>query len=166
MLIYKITNTINGKIYIGKTTLSEHLRFKLHKNELNRKKHNNKHLQRSWDKYGSENFTFEVIEYLNISNNWSLNELEIFYIKKLKSYMLEFGYNLTYGGEGAKHNKETCLKISKILKSKNIKRTDEQKERQRKIMTGRKHTQESKDKVIKNHASKNKVMYMFQKVKK
>lgn len=60
--VYKICNLINGKMYIGS---SKNLvnRATNHRKNLKDNKHSNKHLQSSYNKYGGENFIFEVIEY-------------------------------------------------------------------------------------------------------
>ena len=57
--IYKITNLINNKFYIGS---SSDLKKRLyeHRRELNLGVHANKHLQSAWNKYGEENFKFEI----------------------------------------------------------------------------------------------------------
>ena len=57
--IYKITNLVNDKFYIGSSKDLER-RKKEHFNHLRKNKHCNSHLQRSWNKYGEENFKFEV----------------------------------------------------------------------------------------------------------
>jgi len=59
--IYKITNIVNNKLYIGQTIRMK-ARWKEHKKELNDGSHNNIHLQNSWNKYSQDNFKFEVIE--------------------------------------------------------------------------------------------------------
>lgn len=105
--IYKIENKVNGKIYIGQARNIED-RWKNHKSCLNSGKHDNTYLQRSWDKYGKDNFTFEVIEECKIEK---LNELEIKYIRIYNSYTKfknSNGYNMTLGGDG-------CLRISDIV---------------------------------------------------
>ena len=89
--IYKITNLINGKCYIGQSTNSKR-RFSEHKakgygNE------NNKVLYYAFDKYGIENFSFEVIEE-QVEN---YNEREKYWIRYYDSF--ENGYNQTEGGD-------------------------------------------------------------------
>lgn len=58
--IYKITNNINQKIYIGKTSQSIDKRFRSHIN--NARNHINRYLYDAMNKYGYENFTIEEIE--------------------------------------------------------------------------------------------------------
>lgn len=155
MLIYKIVNLINNKIYIGQTKKSLKDRSWYHKNRLKRSKHNNQHLQHSWNLYGEHNFKFEVVEYLNLSNGWNLSELEVFYIKSYKSHDMKHGYNLTYGGEGVKPTQETKDKISKSLKANNFSPSKEARERHSLLMTGRRHTKDAIEKITRNHFSKN-----------
>jgi group I intron endonuclease len=59
--IYIIKNLVNNKIYIG-SSVNIGNRFNQHKNSLRKNKHHNKYLQKSWNKYGEENFEFIVIE--------------------------------------------------------------------------------------------------------
>ncbi len=87
--IYKIINTKNNKVYIG-SALSVFSRLNCHKNLLNKKKHFNSHLQKSWEKYGSDNFKFEIIE--ECESNL-LQEREEYYIKIHNSNNNNFGYN-------------------------------------------------------------------------
>lgn len=60
--IYKITNFINGKTYVGSTNGKLNHRWNIHKSLLRRHIHGNKHLQNSWNKYGESNFKFDMIE--------------------------------------------------------------------------------------------------------
>ncbi len=62
--VYQIRNLINGKVYIGSAKRFKE-RGKDHLRSLERGKHHNKHLQASWNKYGTDNFVFEVIEVVN-----------------------------------------------------------------------------------------------------
>ena len=57
--VYKITNKITNDFYIG-SSKDIYKRWNRHKNELNKKKHINIILQRAWNKYGSDNFLFEI----------------------------------------------------------------------------------------------------------
>lgn len=59
--IYKILNTKNGKIYIG-SAVNIKERWKIHLWHLRNGTHHNRHLQRAWNKYGEETFSFIVLE--------------------------------------------------------------------------------------------------------
>ena len=59
--IYKITNTANGKVYIG-SSVDVRSRFNSHRSDLRQNKHGNQHLQKAWNLYGEECFFFEIIE--------------------------------------------------------------------------------------------------------
>ena len=100
--IYKITNSINGKMYIGKT---EHLnpenRWKEHLHDCKRFKNEKRPLYDAMNKYGCENFYFEVLDNTNDSNQ--LCELEKYYIELYNTYIGSEncnGYNATVGGDG------------------------------------------------------------------
>lgn len=91
--IYKATNKINGKIYIGQTVDFEK-RKKEH--ELDRR-NKNSIFHRAIDKYGIENFEWEIIDSFN--SKYGSDYLERFYIELYKSYKPN-GYNMTKGGDG------------------------------------------------------------------
>lgn len=91
--IYKITNLINDKCYIGQTNNIKK-RHREHFTSLRLNNHFNIHLQRAWNKYGEENFEFSILE--EVSDLSLLNELEIKYIKEYNA--LSLGYNQTSGG--------------------------------------------------------------------
>lgn len=95
--IYKISNIINGKVYIGKTKQKLNIRLREHISKLNQNKHYNKFLQNSWNKYSESSFLFETIEICD-ANCWQ--DREIYWISFYKSRDESFGYNLTTGGEG------------------------------------------------------------------
>ena len=59
--IYKITNLKNHKIYIGSSN-NIMRRWYEHLRDLKNQKHCNSHLQNAWNKYGENNFLFEIIE--------------------------------------------------------------------------------------------------------
>jgi len=93
MLIYKITNDVNDKIYIGKTTKSLEERIKGHKRAMNHGV--DYHLYRAMRKYGWEKFHFSVVEECDDLD--TLNELESKYIAQFNA--IETGYNMALGGE-------------------------------------------------------------------
>ena len=59
--VYRIVNTINGKIYIGSSVVCLYKRAHTHRNYLRADKHCNRYLQNSWNKYGEHNFVFDII---------------------------------------------------------------------------------------------------------
>lgn len=95
--IYKITNLVNDKLYIGQTSTTLERRFRQHQVAaftLNLKYP----LYRAMRKYGIESFTIELVEEVAADQ---LNEREQFYIKQYESFApLGKGYNATRGGEG------------------------------------------------------------------
>lgn len=114
MIIYKITNKINGKIYIGLTTQKLLTRFNHHIYES--KNGSNSYFHRALLKYSRDNF---IVEELDRSDNIDdLKSKEVFYINKFNSYKRDIGYNINKGGDfgtlGYKHSKES---IEKRLKS-------------------------------------------------
>jgi group I intron endonuclease len=99
--IYKIENLINGKVYIGQS-INTSARWLAHKEVLSIPSHAyelKKPLYKDMNKYGIDNFKFEIIEECDKEK---LNEREIYWIKKYNSYYFDDnsnGYNLTRGGE-------------------------------------------------------------------
>lgn len=87
--IYKITNLINNKVYIGQ---SRDLKTRIYKHNyyLKNNQHINKHLQNSYNKYGIESFKFEIIEYCTED---LLNKRECHWILKFESCDRQCGYN-------------------------------------------------------------------------
>ena len=95
--IYKITNLINGKIYIGQSRRIE-VRWKEEQaasQNVNSGAYNYL-LSRAFRKYGLDNFSFEVIE---VCNKEELNDREKYWIKYYHSFGSD-GYNQTPGGQG------------------------------------------------------------------
>lgn len=91
--IYKITNNINDKVYIGKTIRDIQERFSEHCRDSKKDRYKNRPLYRAMNKYGIENFSIELIEETD-----NPEEREIYWIKKYNSY--SNGYNATIGGDG------------------------------------------------------------------
>lgn len=96
MIVYKITNRINSKIYIGITTQHLYIRISQHK-YIAEKTNDNRPLYNSMRKYGFSSFSFEIIDYA--SNIDELNEKEIKYIKDLNPIDRNIGYNVELGGK-------------------------------------------------------------------
>lgn len=108
--IYKITNLINNKVYIGKSIdIAERWRFHQYPGHW---KNSSKILYQAFQKYGLENFIFEIIEYINPKNKDEMNKREIFWINYYNSY--KNGYNQTIGGDGD-------ISDSRIIKEEDIK---------------------------------------------
>ena len=89
-VIYKITNIINNKVYIGQTVNTIKYRWHKHCNSDGCRSLHNAIL-----KYGKENFNIEIIETLPIEK---LDEREIYWISFYKSNTKKFGYNILLGG--------------------------------------------------------------------
>ena len=97
-IIYKITNLLNNKVYIGKTCRSLEVRWREHRSRANQGC--GYYLHNAIRKYGEENFTIEMIEQTNSEKE--INELEQKWINFYSSNLREKGYNLTNGGDGIK----------------------------------------------------------------
>lgn len=113
--IYQIRNLTTGKVYIGSTAnkLGFKERWRTHRNKLYKNKHCNQYLQRAWNKYGKEDFVFEI---LKICPKEECIKNEQFYLDKIKPYNSGIGYNLCKKAGntlGRKHSKETRAKIGK-----------------------------------------------------
>ena len=131
-IVYTITNTANGKMYIGKTSRPVKERWYRHRYNLRENKHPNDYLQNAWNKYGEESFLFEILEeYPSVEE---VNNAERFYVLYFKWLGLTL-YNHRAGGEGGwlsqaaiekmrqanigkKHSNETKLKMSLSQKGK------------------------------------------------
>jgi group I intron endonuclease len=128
MQIYKTTNLINDKIYVGQDT---------HDNP--KYLGSGKLIQRSIKKYGKENFVKEILEYCDTKEQ--LCEREIYWIAKFKSTDRNIGYNITPGGEWGDTftNNPNKEEIRKKMgeKSKGRKQSEETKEKRRKKMSGK-----------------------------
>lgn len=96
--IYKITNNITGKIYVGKTKRTTKDRWLEHIRDAKNYPFENIPLHKAIIKHGSENFIVEVLE--SGIDEKELNKKEKYYIKTLKSTNSNIGYNATSGGDG------------------------------------------------------------------
>ena len=169
--IYKITNTVNGKVYIGS---SIHLdkRWEEHLWYLKNNKHHSIHLQNAWNKYGS--FIFEILLYCDKENLVFYEQRAIDEYRSLNNL---FGYNAakvqrsdligsnydkmcqrmseSKKGEkhylwGKKHSEETRKRMSEALKGKNNPLYG--KKGKDSPRYGKKHSEETRNKMSENHA--------------
>lgn len=110
--IYCIENTLNGHKYVGQ---SENLGKR-----INQRHHGSHALLGAMEKYGKENFKSYIVKYCKMEE---IDELEIFYIKELRSHVSEGGYNISWGGSapmrGRKHSQETLDRLSEVQRGEN-----------------------------------------------
>ncbi len=149
MIIYKTTNKINGKSYIGQTVHS-----------LRQRKHGHvsaalsvrdtTYFHRALRKYGSENFSWEILQECDTIEE--LNQLEIFYIGYYNTFGNN-GYNLTVGGKsglvGFKHTDESKRKMSEAQKGKKL--SEETKRRMSKVQKNKVVSKETRRKISEGH---------------
>lgn len=111
--IYKITNLTNGKLYIGKTS-RPNKRWQQHISLSNNPKDRRyQYIHRAIRKYGTKNFSFEIIDSFKEENECF--KYETIYINNFNSNNRKIGYNLTTGGDGATgyhHTKKSKQKMS------------------------------------------------------
>lgn len=111
--IYKITNTKNGKFYVG-SAANFSSRWSGHRHHLKRGTHSNKHLQSAWNTYGEQNFEFSVIK--NVDPEYLLAEEQV-YLDKWVGHA--DCYNIASSAEspglGISPSKETRQKMSKSM---------------------------------------------------
>jgi len=114
--IYKITNMVNNKIYIG---CASNIRTRVngHLYDLRRNMHSNSYLQKSWNKYGESVFIFETHELCNIED---LHMREHFWVTTLDCLNKSIGYNLkpTDPNGCSIHSEETREKLRQANKGK------------------------------------------------
>ena len=136
--IYKITNKVNGKVYIGLTTVGIKKRMSCYKSASKNPKKSEHHIVEVIKKYGFDKFEFEVLEEVNSKEE--LRELEIAYIKQFGSFSFKDGYNRDPGG--FIRSKESLKKTS--LKLKNRVLTKDHKEKISKGLMGHVVSKETK----------------------
>lgn len=153
--IYQIRNIVNNKIYIG-STKDLYTRKRSHFYDLDKNKHRNSHLQKSYRKYGKENFVFEIIEFCTIENQinneqYWLDELK----QKFECYNIQpkagrieiteeirekmKGKVVWNKGKTGIYSQEALLKMKNSHQYKGMKNP----------FYGKRHSQETKDKIAK-----------------
>lgn len=154
MLIYKIVNTVNGKLYIGKSRDSLQSRWNRHIRDA--MKGGGFYLHRAIRKYGVYVFKQEVLED-NIESHSLLSEREKYFIKLLGSHLPGVGYNQTLGGDGVPLTgkaKEAWIKNpSRPMAGKH--HTAEAKKKMSEKAMGRKPSAETRKKLSESHKAEN-----------
>ena len=137
-IIYKITNNINGKEYIGFTVYNIEKRWKQH---CWTNKYHNYPMQRAIKKYGSDAFVHQIL-YENKNDEWTLKVAEPFFISLYDTK--KNGYNCTDGGEGTLGWKPTDEQRKRM--------SDSQKASPYKGLSflGKNHTKEARKKISEN----------------
>lgn len=177
--IYKITNLTNNKVYIGQSDrLNE--REREHFYRLGKNEHHNEHLQKSYNKYGLNNFKFEIIE-----ESDDLDNREVYWINEYGGINSKSNYNLkdpvskqwsnytrvkqsksttgennpNFGNNWSQEQKDNLsLKRKGVSLEERIgkDKADLAKEKMRESQTGRKHPEDVIDKIRKaNEGNKN-----------
>ena len=116
--IYKITNNINNKIYVGQSIdIKERWKQHLYKAYNEKELGYNSAIHQAFRKYGYENFSFEIIE---LCNKEELDVKEIYWIKTLNS-LAPIGYNILPGGQIYKASTRQlfCSKCGKEISKDN-----------------------------------------------
>lgn len=117
MIVYKATNKINGKCYIGQTRHSLEHRKIAHLRCA--KKGVDTHFYQAIRKYGADNFEWEII--CSTNDKQRLNELETFYITKFDS--IKHGYNMVDGGDNNVMDIESVkTRHDEIMKSPEVRK--------------------------------------------
>lgn len=147
--IYKITNLISGKIYIGQT-INFNKRWLEHKSGSKKPK---LLVHQAMKTYGIENFTYELID--ECTTQEDANNKEQYYIASFNSISPN-GYNVEAGGNYAPLSQEALLKISKALKgrtspNKGVPCSEEQKAKISATLMGKKHSDQRRKNISLAH---------------
>lgn len=130
MYVYKVTNTITGDLYVGKTVGDIDKRYKGHCYAVD--SGSDTHFHRAMRKYGKENFLVEELEHCDESN---LNDREKYWISELKP-----SYNMTVGGDGG--DTSSSEKYQEYMKKRPLLMSGENNP-----FFGKKHSAETKEKI-------------------
>lgn len=110
--VYRIRNTSNGHVYIGSTSQTFNKRWNTHASYLRRNAHNNKPLQRAWEKHGEESFVFEVLEICDPRHRFDVEQVMIDFYRRINERCI---YNtLMHAGsaKGYKHSPDVVRKLT------------------------------------------------------
>lgn len=114
--VYKITNQVNGKEYVGKTNFSLEKRWSEHQRDVWKERNNHRALYRAIRKYGITNFIIQPL--FESESPQELEEMEIKLIKEYNTF--GEGYNMTAGGDGKTYvmtSEEDRIELEKLYRS-------------------------------------------------
>jgi group I intron endonuclease len=140
--LYQITNTVNGKSYIGITRLSINERWKVHISNSRKPKYP---LHHAIAKYGSELFSIILLE--ENTDRKYISNLEEPIIKRLKTHISENGYNVAKGGYGGDLGPEAQAKRNATIQNLSPEQKLEWGQNLSKARLGKKHSTETKSKM-------------------
>ena len=152
MILYLITNRINGKRYVGQTVQSMNRRWIHHKSHSNKTA-----ISRAINKYHSENFDVKILSRCYTFDE--MNHRERYYIKIFNT-LAPNGYNLRDGGNNGAMHAESKNKISLALKGRQGKpHTKETRLKISNLNKGKKHSENTKRKMSNSRKGTNNPNY-------
>jgi len=160
MLIYLLTNTVNGKVYVGQTiqTLSKRMNGHKGTSKCPKAKGYNDYVHRAIRKYGWDNFKVSIIDNTTNKTQKQLDSNETIWIACFDSANREFGYNIEKGGSGrGKVSDETKKKLSEVNTGKTL--SDETKKKLSEANIGKTHSDEAKKKMSEANTGENNPMF-------
>ena len=152
-IIYLLTNTVNGKQYVGQTSYGLEKRWREHCQDARRGFP--RYLYNAIRKYGPDAFTYEILEHTTIED---VNARETYWISELKT--LEHGYNMTEGGGGVRGwvpSEDTRAKMSAAKTGKTF--SAETRAKLRAALTGKTHSAETRAKMSAARSGENNPNY-------
>lgn len=114
--IYRITNLVSGHFYIG-SSVDIISRFGNHRHTLRKNNHNNPKLQNAWNKYGEQNFSFDIIE---LCNPKLLYKIEQKYLNNIKTSSMSYNLVFIVGGFPDSSGSKNPRWINVSKKQKNV----------------------------------------------
>jgi len=116
MGIYKITNKINNKIYIG-SSKDITKRWQYHINDLMYNRHHSYKLQKDFNEFGLNAFVFEIIQIVEDKNK--LLDIEQDFMDKTQCWLNEIGYNVSISSKERKTLLQSQIELNNIKKENN-----------------------------------------------